>query len=149
MKKLKLSLVLMATTLAFTSQAEASGGRTFGDIYQECGLGGMIFTHTPVVAAISNIIWDLGTTAVISNISSPATCEGDRARIAKFISKSYDNLEVEIAMGEGKYVDTLVSMSHKDISVIRAEFAKVVASNDYAGLNKANKVEKLYNIVTL
>ena len=102
---------------------------------------------TPVAAAVSNIIWDLGTTAVSSNISSADSCEGGKAKVAAFIGKSYDNLELEIASGEGKYIDTLLTMTTKNISDIRAEFAKVVASNEYSELNKVEKVEKLYNII--
>ena len=129
-------------------QAQASD-RSFGDIYKECGLGAMIFDDTPVAAAVSNIIWDLGTTAVSSNISSKESCEGSKAKVAAFISKSYDDLELEIASGEGKYVDTLATMTTKDISDIRKEFAELVASNEYAELDKVKKVEKLYNIVAI
>jgi hypothetical protein len=148
MKKIKLSMIALAMTAVFVPQAQASD-RSFGDIYKECGLGAMIFDDTPVAAAVSNIIWDLGTTAVSSNLSSEDSCEGGKAKVAAFISKSYDDLELEIASGEGKYVDTLASMTDKDISVIREEFAEVIASNDYAKLSKTKKVEKLYNIVAI
>jgi hypothetical protein len=148
MKKLKLSIATLAMTVLFVPQAQASD-RSFGDIYKECGLGAMIFTDTPVAAAVSNIIWDLGSTAVSSNISSDTSCKGGKAKVAAFISKSYDDLEVEIASGEGKYVDTLATMTDKEISVIRDEFAEVVASNEYAELSKDKKVERLYNIVAL
>ena len=148
MKRLKLSIVAIAMTTVFAPQAQA-GDRSFGDIYKECGLGAMIFDDTPVAAAVSNIIWDLGTTAVSSNLSSEDSCKGGKAKVAAFISKSYDDLELEIASGEGKYVDTLATMTDKDISEIRAEFAELVASNEYASLDKAKKVEKLYNIVAL
>ena len=148
MKRLKLSIIAIAMTTIFVPQAQA-GDRSFGDIYKECGLGGMIFTDTPVAAAVSNIIWDLGTTAVSSNISSDENCEGGKAKVAAFISKSYDDLELEIASGEGKYVDTLATMTNKDISEIRAEFTELVASNEYSELSQTKKVEKLYNIVAL
>lgn len=148
MNKIKLSVAAMAMTMLFAPQAQASE-RSFGEIYKECGIGGMIFDDTPVAAAISNVIWDLGTTAVSSNISSAESCEGGKAKMAAFIMKSYDNLEVEIASGEGKYIDTLVSMTDKDLESIRAEFSTVIASNDYTTLNAQEKAEKLYNIVAL
>lgn len=148
MIKLKLSVATIAMTMLFTSQVHADE-RSFGDIYKECGIGAMIFNDTPVAAAVSNIIWDLGTTAVSSNISSAENCEGGKAKMAFFIMKSYDNLEVEIASGEGKYMDTLVAMTEKDVETLRSEFSEVVASSEYATLNQEQKAEKLYNIAVL
>lgn len=148
MTKLKLSVATIAMTMLFTSQVHADE-RSFGDIYKECGIGAMIFNDTPVAAAVSNIIWDLGTTAVSSNISSAENCEGGKAKMASFIMKSYDNLEVEIASGEGKYMDTLVAMTEKDVETLRSEFSEVVASSEYATLNQEQKAEKLYNIAVL
>jgi len=148
MTKLKLSVATIAMTMLFTSQVHADE-RSFGDIYKECGIGAMIFNDTPVAAAVSNIIWDLGTTAVSSNISSAENCEGGKAKMASFIMKSYDNLEVEIASGEGKYMDTLLSMTEKDVETLRSEFSEVVASSEYATLNQEQKAEKLYNIAVL
>lgn len=148
MIKLKLSVATIAMTMLFTSQVHADE-RSFGDIYKECGIGAMIFNDTPVAAAVSNIIWDLGTTAVSSNISSAENCEGGKAKMASFIMKSYDNLEVEIASGEGKYMDTLVAMTEKDVETLRSEFSEVVASSEYATLNQEQKAEKLYNIAVL
>ena len=146
MMKIKTTLVTVAMLTILTPQAEA---RSFGEIYKECGIGAMIFDETPVAAAISNVIWDLGTTAVSTNISSPEECSVGNGKIAAFIGKSYDDLELEIASGEGKYVDTLATMTTKDISDIRSEFAELVASNDYESMDKVKKIEKLYNIVTM
>lgn len=148
MIKLKLSVATIAMTMLFTSQVHADE-RSFGDIYKECGIGAMIFNDTPVAAAVSNIIWDLGTTAVSSNLSSAENCEGGKAKMASFIMKSYDNLEVEIASGEGKYMDTLVAMTEKDVETLRSEFSEVVASSEYSTLNQEQKAEKLYNIAVL
>ncbi len=146
--KLKLVLVSAISAMMFTSQAQASD-REFGDIYKECGLGAMIFKNTPIAAAISNIIWDLGTTAISSNLSSDENCKGGKAKVAAFILKSYDKLESEIAQGEGQYINTLANMTNKDITAIRKEFSQVIANNDYQSLTKVQKAEKLYNIVSI
>ena len=146
MKKIKLSLAAIAVSVLFAPQAQA---REFADIYTECGLGAMISPHNTTVAAVTNITWDLGTTAVSTNISSPESCKGGKAKVAAFIGKSYDDLELEIASGEGKYVDTLAAMTDKDMKDIRAEFSELVASNEYAKMSKVEKVEKLYNIVAI
>ena len=133
----------IAVVLAPQAQA-----REFADIYSECGLGSMIAPSNATVAIITNVTWDLGTTAVSTNISSPESCQGGKAKTAAFINKSYESLENEIASGEGSYVDTLASMSTKELSDIRTEFAELVSSADYAKMSKIEKVEKLYNIVT-
>jgi hypothetical protein len=148
MKQLKLSIATVAMALLFVPQAQAEA-RSFGDIYKECGIGAMIFKDTPAGAIVSNLIWDLGTTAVSSNISSDGACKGGKAKTAAFIGKSYDDLELEIASGEGKYIETLAKMTEKDIEDIRTQFAELVASSEYTDMNKVEKVEKLYNIVTI
>ena len=145
MKKIQLSLMAMAMTVILAPQAQA---RDFADIYTECGLGAMIAPTNPAVAAVTNVTWDLGTTAVSTNISSPESCQGGKEKTAAFINQSYESLENEIASGEGSYVDTLASMSTKELADIRTEFAELVSSADYAEMSKKEKVEKLYNIVT-
>ena len=146
MKKIKLSMAVLAVSVLFAPQAQA---REFADIYTECGLGSMIAPTNTTVAAITNVTWDLGTTAVSTNISSPETCNGGQAKTAAFIGKSYDDLELEIASGEGKYVETLATMTTKAMADVRAEFSTLVASNEYANMSKMEKVEKLYTIVAI
>lgn len=146
MKKIKLSMVVLAASVLFAPQVQA---REFADIYTECGLGAIIAPNNDAVAAITNVTWDLGTTAVSTNISSPESCNGGKAKTAAFIGKSYDDLELDIASGEGKYLDTLATMITKDMVDIRAEFSELVASNEYAKMSKVEKVEKLYNIVAI
>lgn len=150
----KLAIVgILGLSLGISAQAS---DRSFGQIYTQCGIGGLLTSPIPSpvkepLAVISNIVWDLGTTAISSNISSDGTCAGKPEKLASFISDSYDNLEKELAQGEGKYLDTLVSMSNKPadmtqeayVASIRSEFAKVVASNDSA----FDKREALFNIV--
>lgn len=61
------TVVCLGGMMATTMPAQAKSNRTFGQIYTQCGLGAMIAPHTPVVAAITNVTWDLGTTAISSN----------------------------------------------------------------------------------
>jgi hypothetical protein len=112
--------------------------------WQQCGLGAMVFPDNGTVAAISNIIWDLGTTAVSSNISSPETCKGANVKTAQFIQQTFPVLEQEIAQGEGEYVAAMLNVrgceatAHADIvSAIRNDFADKPAADAQA----------LYNIV--
>lgn len=146
MKKIKLSMAILAVSILFTPSVQA---RDFADIYTECGLGSMIAPNNAPVAAITNVTWDLGTTAVSTNVSSPETCTGGQAKTAAFINKSYDDLELEIASGKGNYVDTLATMTTKDMVEVRAEFSELVASNEYEKMSKMEKVNKLYTIVAI
>jgi len=146
MKMIKTTLSVLATAVLLTPQAEA---RSLEKIFTECGIGAMIFKTTPAAAAISNIIWDLGTTATSSDISSQESCKGKSAEIAMFIGSTYDNLEVEVASGKGQYVETLAQMSGKSVAEIRKEFGKVVTSEDYTTMSKIEKADSLHTIVAL
>ena len=128
--------------------------REFAEIYTDCGIGGMIAPRSNVVAAITNVTWDLGTTAISSNISSPDSCSGGQAEKAAFIHDSYDALELDLASGHGTYLDALVALAGHEgqtqqrfIAGVRAGFAKLVAGPDYIEQNRFAKAEALYNLV--
>ena len=151
----KSAAVAVALMLTLPQIANAgSGDRSFAKIYTECGLGAIIAPETEAVAAVTNVIWDLGTTAISSNISSPATCKGGKAKVAAFINDSYNEIEKDLASGSGIYLDTLVELTKTPtkskntfISTLRKDFATIVANNDYNNLTDYQKAEKLYNII--
>ena len=143
-------LVLMASTLL----AQSAISREFADIYVECGLGAMIAPSTPVVAVITNVTWDLGTTAISSDISCPESCKGGQAKVASFIYDSYEFLETDLASGSGDYLDLLVELAegefqNKDefIDSLRNVFAEYVAWTDYTTQSRFEKSEALYDMV--
>lgn len=146
----KLGKLLLTGVISATILASAAQARDFASIYTECGLGAMIAPKVPVVAAITNVTWDLGTTAITSEISSKGTCAGQPEKVASFINTSYEQLENELAKGEGKYLDTLVSMTKPEnvtkeafVATLRSDFSNVVASNG----TRYQKSEALYNMV--
>lgn len=148
----KTMIVAALATLALPQVASAD--RDFAGIYTECGLGAMIAPKSDAVAAVTNVTWDLGTTAILSNLSSPESCKGGKAKVAAFINDSYNKIEKDLASGDGKYLRTLASLAtpageSKDafIASLRKDFALVVASNDYSSATNYQKAEKLYNIV--
>lgn len=107
--------------------------------WQECGIGAMVFPDNGVAAAISNIIWDLGTTAVSSNISSVGSCEGANVKTAQFIQQTFPVLEQEIAQGEGEYISAMLNVrgceatAHQQIiSTVRNDFANAPIDNPQA-----------------
>ncbi|RMH44482.1 MAG: DUF3015 domain-containing protein [Gammaproteobacteria bacterium] len=149
MKKLLLSSAIAGLVSLGLGQAQA---RDFADIYTECGLGAMIAPNNAAVAAVTNVTWDLGTTAISSNVSSPDTCRGGQAKTAAFIFKSYEQLEADIAKGQGSYLAQLVELTGADdeaqfIAQLRKAFADLASGNDYAEMNRFDKAQALYEMV--
>ena len=149
-KIIKMAIVAV-TLFAFTQPAVA---REFGEIYTDCGLGGMIAPTSKGWAVSTNITWDLGTTAISSEISSPGSCMGGQAQTARFINDSYESLERDIARGQGDYLDSLallveVSESNKAsfINRLRSGFTSYVSNHDYTNQTQFQKSKNLYDIV--
>lgn len=161
MKKIKLILSMVAALTLATSLNAKSSDKSFGEIYTDCGIGGLLTAPIPsgaghdILAVVSNVVFDLGTTAISSNVSSVDTCaSGKHEKVATFINHSYEELEKDLAKGEGEYLDTLVSMAKPDNvdeksykNELRNNFSNIVASSDYEKLNQYQKSEKLYNVV--
>lgn len=152
MKKISLGTI-GAVALLLGSNAPALQAREFADIFCECGIGAMIAPKNAAVAAITNVTWDLGTTAISSDITSPDTCVGGKEKVASMIYHSYEELEKDIAMGEGSYLNTLLDLSGKSSakkaelsSEIRQDFSKLVSKAEYASMDKMSKAEQLFNI---
>ena len=150
-RMLKIFLPILVVTLALPQIGMA---REFAEIYTDCGIGGMIAPRSDAVAAVTNVTWDLGTTAISSNISSPDSCSGGQAEKAAFIHDAYDALELDLASGHGTYLDALAALAGHEgqaqqrfITVVRAGFAKLVAAPDYHEQNRFAKAEALYNLV--
>ena len=149
-KKL-ITAALITSSLACSHLLQA---REFADIYTECGLGAMIAPNNDTVAAITNVTWDLGTTAISTDVSSPENCNGGNAETASFIYESYDQIEKDIASGHGKFLDTLITLSAIDQSraetfkkSLRQSFTQLVSKEGYSIENKFNQAEALFELV--
>lgn len=145
----KILFIALSLLTLFTSTAEASGNP-----WSDCGIGAAIFTKSPTAAAISNIIWDLGTTAVSSNTITPATCANKSASAAMFIGVTYANLEVETVRGQGQHLKTLLNIyacqpaaQSQIIQTVRHDFAQSIRSSIYAEQTNEQKAESYYNLV--
>ncbi len=148
---IKLSAVALIALLVIP---QATMAREFAEIYTECGIGAVIAPNTPAVAAVTNVTWDLGTTAISSNMSSPESCAGGDGRTAMFIHDSYDSLERDLARGNGEYLDTLMVMAgcaeeaQQPLSTaLRADFGSSVATDSYTNQTRFQKAESLYNLL--
>ncbi len=137
-------IILVAAVLALPQVASAK------NIWRECGIGGMLFQKTGWAAITSNIIWDLGTTATSSNVSSDDLCEGSSASTASFIHETYTNLEEEVAVGEGKHLTAMMSMlgcsdQGPVVDGIRDDLGQMMGRSDYSSLTRLQKAETFYN----
>ena len=150
-RAIQISVIAILVLVAFSPFAMA---REFADIYTDCGIGAMIAPRNPAVAAVTNVTWDLGTTAISSNISSPDSCTGGKAKMASFIHDSYESLEKDLASGSGTYLDTLVILAGVDsdtreefLSHLRNDFAGIVANPRYTDQSRFERAEALFNLV--
>jgi len=126
--------------------------------YTECGIGALVFNNpdviddVPIAAVITNIIWDLGTTAVISATATPETCTGAAIETAMFINDSYDSLVEETARGEGEHLSAMLSMAgcataeqSQAAALIRSDVADVVTAEGYQATTQLEKSSAYYD----
>lgn len=146
-------LLIMPISTSFAAEGEAEVKKL--NPWVDCGIGPMLFKETQWAAVSSNIIWDLGTTAVTSNVSSPETCEhANKVAAARFINETYANLEEETVKGNGRHVTAMLDImgcegsSHAGITnAVRADFGLTVGQSDYLQKTDQAKAEAYYNIV--
>jgi hypothetical protein len=153
MKFANLSAAALAASLLVLGTASASAA-TKSDInpWQHCGIGAMIFDDNTTAAAISNVIWDSGTTAVTSATISPDSCNSKEIEVAQFIDDTYDQLAMETAMGEGEHLASALGLmncgveaSQGVVSQLRADLQAASANVDYADQAHADKAFQYYS----
>lgn len=148
MKNTILKTLLPAIAVLIFSAASADSHKP--SAYKDCGIGAALFEND-TGAIISNVIWDLGSTALTSATASEDTCEGFNADAAAFINESYDRLVEDTAVGQGQHLDTLLSIVKLDegqksevILNIRSRMAKIVASEAYLAADKVERASFYY-----
>lgn len=153
MKKILIVLLFMGMMIA-PAFIDDAVGMDFQQIYEECGIGGMLFPSWPTGASVSNFVWDYGSTASTSGLTSPDTCKGGQARLAAYIYKSYDSIENDLAKGDGKYLEMLALLSEttpeeKELFVqdLREKFREVVENYDYSSLDRLEKAKLIFEII--
>src|SRR5258708_18836019 len=97
-----------ATSSALADDASKAPG-SGPNPYTDCGIGAALFSDTKWAAVTSNVIWDLGTTAVISATASPQTCQGKKVAPARFIDATYPSLPEEPPPGHGEHLTPVLN----------------------------------------
>lgn len=145
MKKLMSVVTVLVVTLGVSS-AQAK------NVWRDCGIGALIFPTVSWAAIISNIIWDLGTTATSTNMSSDDQCAGKSASTAKFIYQNYANIEEQTAIGSGEHVTAMLntlgcsSQSQPQIiNALRSDLQNNMSNSSYSTKAQNEKAEGYYN----
>jgi hypothetical protein len=144
---------IYAALLAF-AMVPATSHAAGKNAWTQCGIGALIFPSYGILAAVSNVIWDLGTTATTSSSSSPSQCAGKGASLGTMIYQNIANVEEETAVGRGEHLTAMLNVLgcdnnvHGDmISAVRSDFLKEVESPAYSTKSKLDKTEALFNNV--
>lgn len=144
--------LIMTAAAVLLSLGGAAQAREFADIYTECGLGAMIAPNNGAVAAVTNVTWDLGTTAISSNISSADSCQGGKKKVAALLVNSHAQVEADLAKGEGQHLAALsvaagCSANNQAMfkAAMRRELAELAAKPGYAQQARMVKAADLYD----
>jgi hypothetical protein len=145
------SAAMVSGTPAFAQDKTAGSGP---NPYTDCGIGAALFSETKWAAVTSNVIWDLGITALISATASPQTCSGKKVTAALFIRDTYDTLAEETAAGTGEHLTAAMAMfgCGADMQAgvaqqVRGAMAASVAAPDYAQKKPLDKAAGFYSIM--
>lgn len=148
---MKLVCTLSLFALLLIPNASFASGK---NAWTQCGIGGMIFSKTGWAAALSNVVWDLGTTATTSSSSTPSQCSGSGASVGVLIYENYANVEEETAVGQGEHLNAMLNLLECDSSIqaeliedVRTDFLKDVKDSSYSKKSTLEKTEVLYNNV--
>lgn len=146
-------VALLGYSFAY-SQSENGNAGSGPNPYRDCGIGAALFPETHWAAVTSNVIWDVGTTAVISATASPETCQGAQAQTAQFIFDTYDSIVQQTAAGSGEHLTAMLNIlgcsqqSHAAIiSDVRQGVASQVSASDYADKALIEKASDYYDVL--
>ena len=128
--------------------------------WTECGIGGAIGSlinkqpASDVIATISNLVWDLGTTATSSATLTPGLCANKKmVSAARFINDTYAILEIETVNGHGENLSALLNIVEYDkskqtefINSLRSSFALMVNSKEFTEIKEIEKAQAYYSI---
>lgn len=152
--KLLLGACAVLAMAVVSTASHAEDAKKTPNAYTECGIGASIFSNNHAAAAISNVIWDWGSTALSSALSSPDQCSGASGKTAMLVGTAYAGLETDLAVGEGKYLTAMADVMGCEASSrpalyaeVRNRFSAVATKPEFAVMSQSQKAEALYTIV--
>jgi hypothetical protein len=157
MKFFAIATLSLSMALSASPSVSANADKTPGsgpNPFSDCGIGAALFPEHKVLAVTSNVIWDIGTTAVTSATASPETCSGKKVDAAVFILNSYDNLIEDTARGQGEHLSALMNILEvtpaqqvEVIDNVRAQMAVNIANDAYISADKREKSHLYYTTI--
>lgn len=154
MKFIKLVCVVFLAMVVSPAIAADNKAGSGANPFRDCGIGAALFSDTAWAAVTSNVIWDLGTTAVTSATSSPETCSGKKIETAQFIIDNYDSLIEETAKGQGEHLTAVLDIQGCDLNDrqaaivnIRGNVANTVSSEGYTDQKMVVRATDYYNAI--
>lgn len=151
MKLVCVTFLAMIVTSTIAADKKAGSGP---NPYRDCGIGAALFANTAWAAVTSNVIWDLGITALTSATSSPETCSGKNIQTAQFVIDNYDSLIEETAKGQGEHLVAVLDIQGCDvndrqaaISSIRGNVVNTVSSEGYENQKMVDRATIYYNAI--
>jgi hypothetical protein len=150
-KKLSAGILAFSSAIALsTSPVSAKEATTVENAFSQCGIGAAIFTKNETAAIISNVIWDLGTTAFSSQTSSPDSCSGANTTAALFINETYPVLEEQFVKGSGSHVAALLNILQCEtgahnavISSVQGELSPSFANQAFVASSQTDKAQQM------
>ena len=120
--------------------------------YTDCGIGAALFPNTSWAAVTSNVIWDVGTTAVISATASDQTCSGGDVQTAQLIHDKYELLETDLILSEGDNLLALTNSIGCNNSPslrksLKEDIKRLLSADEYATNSRIQKASNLYDAI--
>ncbi len=140
--------------LALVSVLAASPAAFAANPYTDCGIGAALFPETHWAAVSSNVIWDLGSTAITSATSSPNTCSHKNNAVALYIRDTYNQIVEESVKGDYTHLTAALNILECGVShsaatqKIRSDIGQLITADDYQGKAHLDKSADLFNAVT-
>jgi hypothetical protein len=153
--KFRAGVLAFSSAIALgTTSVSAQDTTTIENAFSQCGIGAAIFTKNETAAIISNVIWDLGTTAFSSQTSSPESCAGSTTTAALFINETYPVLEEQFVKGSGSHVAALMEIMQCDtsaqsaiVSSVQNELSVSFSDNAFLVASQTEKAKKMSAMV--
>ncbi len=138
-----------------------SSTQVFADNSVGCGLGSMIFKKQSMVSATSRVITNnifltqyLGTTTGTSGCTQHSIVKTEMAPVY-YAEANIENLKVDMAIGEGQYIDAFATTLGCDQSIIpkvrkitQENYTDIFNSPDVSPYEMLNNVKKSLNTNT-
>lgn len=151
MLKIALAVCAAATTLPSLAAGPAGSGP---NPYTDCGIGAALFKDTHWAAVTSNVIWDLGSTAITSATASPETCTNKSVKAAMFVRDTYAQIIEDAARGHGEHLTAVLEIfectAHQKDEAgnsVRNAVGAAVAQPDFGSRESLERAGQLYQII--